>query len=257
MALDIVTGAFGFVGRFITERLLDDGRLVKTLTGHPGRTHPLADRIEVARLDFSDPGHLARELDGVDTLYNTYWVRFARGRLNHRVAAENSETLLRAAAAAGVRRVVHISITRPCEAPHLPYFAGKCRVERALADSGLSHAVVRPAFVFGPGALLINNIAWALRRFPLFPLAGGGNYLVQPIHVADLADLAVAAAQGEENVAFDATGPESYTFDELVRMVGEAVGSRARMLYLPPTAVLALTSLAGLLMPVIPALWGG
>src|SRR5204862_4575600 len=90
------------------------------------------------------------------------------------------------------------------------------------------------------------NIAWLLRRFPLFPVPGRGDYRLQPVFVEDLARLAVEAGEAEENVAVDAVGPEIFTFDELVELVRTVVGSRAWTLHLPPGLALFLSRLVGL-----------
>ncbi len=247
--LDVVTGAFGFTGRHIAQRLLDTGRTVRTLTG---RMHirgtpadPFGGRVEAVPFNFDSPVALADSLSGIDTLYNTYWVRFSSGEVTFDKAVENSRNLVRAAREAGVRRMVHISITNPSVDSHLPYFRGKALVEEAIRDSGLSYAIIRPALVFGEGDILLNNVAWALRRFPFFPVAGDGHYRAQPVYVEDLAALAVSAAEEPENVILDAVGPEIYTFDELVLMMEKYVGSRAKLTHMPPSLTLYLSRIVG------------
>ncbi len=104
---------------------------------------------------------------GATVLYNTYWVRFTKGRASFDQAVANTEILVRAAVEAGVRRFVHVSITNPSEESPLPYFRGKAVVERMLVESGLSHAILRPTVLFGREDILINNIAWLLRKLPV------------------------------------------------------------------------------------------
>src|SRR5438445_11752666 len=103
---DVVTGAFSYSGAAIAGGLLAAGVRVRTLTGHPGRA-PAGSQIEVRPLNFDDPAELTRSLRGAHTLYNTYWVRFARGRVDHDAAVSNSRTLFEAAGRAGVERIVH------------------------------------------------------------------------------------------------------------------------------------------------------
>ena len=196
-------------------------------------------------LNFGDPDFLAKALEGVDTLYNTYWVRFSSGAVTFDQAVANSRILVNAAVEAGVRRLVHISITNPSEDSPLPYFRGKALVERAIRESTLSHAIVRPALVFGEGDILLNNIAWALRRFPFFPVAGDGHYCAQPVYVGDLADLAVSSAESPDNTTADAVGPETYTFDELVYLLEKSVGSRAKIAHMPLALALSLSRIVG------------
>jgi NADH dehydrogenase len=167
-------------------------------------------------------------------LYNTYWVRFNAPGFSHSQAVANTRTLFEAAHKAGVRRVVHVSITNPSEDSSLEYFHGKGQLERALRKSGLSYAILRPAVLFGHEDILINNIAWMLRKFPVFGVFGDGRYRLQPIYVDDLAALAVEQGQSRDNVVIDAIGPETFTFRELVETLGELLGCRRRIVSIPP-----------------------
>ncbi|HEX4492714.1 MAG TPA: NAD(P)H-binding protein [Acidimicrobiia bacterium] len=230
--LDVVTGAFSYSGSAIANRLLAQGRAVRTLTGHSDRA-PLGSPIDVRSLDFADLPGLVRALDGATTLYNTYWVRFAHGRTDHALAIENSRALFHAARQAGVQRIVHVSITNPSIDSPYPYFRGKALVERALAETGVGYTILRPAILFGGNGVLVNNIAWLLRRLPVFAVGGDGHYRIRPIHVDDLADLALASALDVDDRIVDAVGPDRPTFTELVLAVRDAVGSRARVVRIP------------------------
>ncbi len=243
--LHVVTGAFGFSGRFIAERLLDRGVRVRTLTGRDPASDPLGGRVEAVPYHFDEPQTLTANLRGASVLYNTYWIRFAHRRATHELAVRNTKTLIRCAVEAGIRRFVHVSITNPSEDSHLPYFRGKAELERALVESGLSHAILRPAVLFGPGDILINNIAWLLRRLPVFGVFGRGAYRVQPVHVDDLAALAIENALGGDDVVLDAVGPETFPYERLVRSIRDAVGSGARIIHVSPRIGLAIGRLIG------------
>jgi uncharacterized protein YbjT (DUF2867 family) len=232
--LHAVTGAFGFTGRYIAQRLINAGKRVRALIGR-NRPNPFGDRIEVARLQFDDFQALVDSLKGVDVLYNTYWVRFNYGETTFERAVQNSQMLIRAAEEAGVRRLVHISITNPSEDSPLPYFRGKALVERAIRNSSLSYGIIRPTVLFGEGDILLNNIAYFLRRFPIFIVPGKGDYRLQPVYVDDVAALAVEAGERMDNFALDAVGPEVFTFAELVRLIKDAVGSKAKIVHAPPS----------------------
>jgi NADH dehydrogenase len=243
--LHVVTGAFGFTGRYIAERLLAMGKRVRTLTDHPHRQHQFGDRISVAPYNFDNRSGLARSLEGATVLYNTYWVRFPHGEVTFERAVENSKTLIRAAEEAGVRRIVHISIANAAEDSPFPYYRAKGELERLIARSPLSHAIIRPTVLFGPESILINNIAWLLRRFPVFAVPGSGDYRLQPVFVGDVAELAVVAAQKDSDLLIDAAGPETFTFDGLVRLIAAKVGSRARIVHLAPGLALRFSRMAG------------
>ncbi len=249
--LDAVTGAFSYSGAAIARELHRRGRVVRTLTGHPQRGANDA-AIEVRPLDFDDPSELRASLEGVTTLYNTYWVRFAHGSVTHELAVANTKTLLAAASHAGVQRVVHVSILHPSSASPYPYFRGKALCERALAESGIPHSVLRPSVLFDEDGVLLNNIAWMLRRLPVFAVGGRGDYRVRPIHVDDLAALAVDAATWHDGTVRDAVGPDRPTFLELVREIRGAVGSRAAIVRVPPAALLVASKALGLALHDVP-----
>lgn len=233
--LHAVTGAFGYSGKYIARCLLAEGQRVLTLTNSLHRTNPFGDQVSVRPFHFDAPEKLTESLRGVSVLYNTYWVRFNHRRFTHADAVRNTETLFRAAQAAGVRRVVHVSITNPSEDSPLEYFRGKARLERALRESGLSHAILRPTVLFGKEDILVNNIAWALRRLPVFGVFGDGQYKLQPIYVDDLAQLAVAQGKQTDNVTINAIGPETFTYRGLAEAIGQIIGKRRPVISVPPS----------------------
>ena len=239
-----VTGAFGYSGLHLARLLLARGERVRNLTGHPDRPDPFAGRVEVAALSFDDPGAMRAALRDVRVLYNTYWVRFDHGASTFARAVERSRAMFRAAADAGVERVVHVSITNPSADSPLPYFRGKAQVESALREAGLSHAILRPAVFFGGRDVLVNNIAWLLRRLPAFGVAPG-SYGLQPVHVEDFARLAVEQGASRVDAVLDAVGPEALGFEELVRLVRRAVGSRAAIVPVPRPVLLGAARLLG------------
>jgi uncharacterized protein YbjT (DUF2867 family) len=241
--LAVVTGAFSYSGAAIASALQRNGREVRTLTGHPERAGVNCN-IDARPLAFDDPPGLVASLRGATTLYNTYWVRFARGRVDHMRAVENSRVLFHVARRAGIERIVHVSITNPAIDSPYPYFRGKALVERALAESGVPYTILRPAILFGADGVLINNIAWLLRRLPVFAIGGDGRYRIRPIHIDDLAELCVAAAAApaDDDQIIDAVGAERPTFAEMVETIRRAVGSRARVVHVPGALIPVLSA---------------
>ena len=181
---------------------------------------------------------------GADTLYNTYWIDSNYGADAFAGAVRRSQQLFAAAREAGIRRLVHISIANPTASDH-PYYASKAALEEALQSTGLSYGIVRPTLVYGEGDVLINNIAWVLRHFPIFAIPGDGAYRLQPVHVDDVAAIAVAAGLTRDNLTVDAAGPDILRFDELVRMLRQVVESRAVVLKTAPALALAGARVAG------------
>ena len=233
-SIHVVTGAFGFLGKYITERLLSAGQKVRTLTNSFSRENPFHGRVTAYPYNFNDPETLIASLRGATVLYNNYWVRFNHRNFSYAQAVENSLILFDAAKQAGIKRIVHVSITNPSLDSPFEYFSGKAKLEKAIIESGLSHAILRPAVLFGKEDILINNIAWFLRRFPVFGVFGDGKYRLQPIFVDDLAELAVEQGGKSENTIIDAIGPETYTYRELAKEIGNAIGKRRPIVSVPP-----------------------
>ena len=232
-----VTGAFSYSGKYITQKLLARGETVITLTNHPNRPDPFNGRVQAYPLNFVE-ADLTRSLQGVDVLVNTYWVRFDQGNNTQPRAVENTRTLVNAAKAAGVKRIVHISIANPSAESHLPYYWGKAANEKAVIDSGIPYAILRPTVLIGKEDILINNIAFLLRRFPFFFIPGDGSYGIQPVYVDDLAGLAVEGVYSKDSYIIDAVGPDSYSFKDFVRLIGEKVGVQRPLISVPPRLAL-------------------
>ncbi len=249
--IQAVTGAYGFSGRYIARRLLDAGQRVITLTNSFCRSDPFGGRVTAYPLSFDRPDSLERALAGVSVLYNTYYVRFNyRGpvRFTYADAVSNSAVLFNAAKRAGVKRVVHISITNASENSRLEYFRGKAEIEQLLMDSGLSYSILRPAVLFGDEGILINNIAYLLRKFPLFGVFGNGRYRLQPIYVDDLAALAVEKGKEEENGVINAIGPETFAYRELIKKIGLIIGKPRPIIPIPPSIGFVASSIMGSLL---------
>jgi NADH dehydrogenase len=223
------------------------GRRVRTLTGHPNRPNEFGKQLEIVPLDFRDRCALVGNLRGAECLFNTYWVRFDHAGTSFRQAIANTKVLIDAAKEARVRKVVHISVTNASLGSHLPYFRGKAEVEAAIQQSGMRFAILRPSLIFGLGDILINNVAWFLRRFPVFAVPGSGTYRLQPICDEDVADLALHVASEKADCTCDAVGPELVTFNQLVRLVAAQVHSKARIVHVSPRAALVLLRLLGVL----------
>jgi uncharacterized protein YbjT (DUF2867 family) len=245
----VITGAFSYTGKYATRLLLNRGYEVGTLTNHPpgtrDRPNLFGDRVQVFPYDFDRPRDLRRSLRGASTLINTYWVRFPRGNTNFETAVRNSRILIAAAKDAGVRRIVHVSIANPSIESSLGYYKGKAEVEQAVIASGLSYAILRPTVIFGAEDILINNIAWFVRHLPVFGIPGDGRYAIRPIYVEDMARLLVEAAERQGNSVIDAVGPETFSFEEIVRLIAARVGRTLRLIHVPTALAYLATLLAG------------
>jgi uncharacterized protein YbjT (DUF2867 family) len=243
--VNVVTGAFSHTGKYIARQLLSMGKQVITLTSRVDRENLFGHQVKALPFNFDKPRELTSSLMGAKTLYNTYWIRFPQGQVTFDKAVENTRTLTKAAEEAGISRIVHISITNPSENSPFPYFRGKALVEKAIIQSKLSYAIIRPTVIFGPEGILINNIAWLLRRFPIFAIPGSGDYLIQPVFAEDVAEMAVSAGHEDNNAVMDAVGPETFTFDELVRLIASRINSRSKVIHIKPNLAYLLAKLVG------------
>lgn len=240
-----ITGAFSYTGKYATKLLLDRGYRVRTLTNHQDRPDPFGRNVEVFPYNFDRPDELRKSLRGTSTLINTYWVRFSRGEWTFDSAVRNTRTLIAAAKDAGVQRIVHVSIANPSIDSPLDYYRGKAQLEQEVIDSGLSYAILRPTVIFGAEDILINNIAWFVRRFPIFGIPGDGLYRVRPIYVEDMAQLIVDSADKTNNTIVNAVGPETYTFEDLVTLIARAVHRSVKLAHVPAGLAYLATLVTG------------
>jgi NADH dehydrogenase len=243
-----VTGAFSYSGRYIAKRLLERGEEIITLTGHPNRPDPFNGKIKAFPLDFNNEEELTKSLKGVEVLVNTYWIRFDYKENTQARAVENTRKLINAASRAGVKRIVHISITNPSADSPLPYFRGKAANEKAVTESSMSYAILRPTVLAGAEDILINNIAFLLKRFPVFALPGDGSYRLQPVYVEDLADLATDAVYRTDNYIIDAVGPDVFSFKEMIELIEERIGVKRPLVSVPPRLALSVARFLSMLL---------
>jgi len=237
---NVVTGSFGYIGKYITRKLLEQGEEVSTITTHTDKPNPFGDAVKAFPYNFGKPEELIAILQGTTTLYNTYWIRFEYDKASYRGAIENTITLFKCAKAAGVKRIVHISVTNASVESNLPYYSGKGIQEMELMKIGIPYSIIRPTLVFGKEDILINNIAWLIRKFPLFPIFGNGLYRVQPVFVEDLASIAIKSTEEGESVIIDAIGPETYTFQEFVHLIASKIKPKIKLVYIYPTLGIVL-----------------
>jgi len=229
-----ITGAFGYSGKYVTQKLFEKGYKVKTFTNSLQKKNPFGEKIEVVPLSFNDKNLLEKNLSDIDVLINTYWVRFNHKTFNHNQAVENTKILFDAAKKAGVKKIIHVSITNPDENSELEYFKGKGILENYLKASEINYAIIRPAVLFGKEDILINNIAWMIRHLPVMGVFGKGDYKIQPIHVKDFADVIVEQIENSENEVINAIGPETFTYKELVKSIMINIGLRKRIINAHP-----------------------
>ncbi len=240
-----VTGAFGYSGKYVAKILLKKNIKVMTLTNSMHKNNPFGGKIEVKPLDFKNQLNLEKSLIGTNTLINTYWVRFNHKKFNHNKAVENSKILFNSAKNAGVNKIVHVSITNPNIKSELEYFKGKAELENYLKNIKIKHSIVRPAVLFGGKDILINNIAWMIRKLPVMGVFGKGDYKIQPIYVKDFAEILVKESLNSENKIINAIGPESFTYIELIKTIMQIIEIKKPVLKVRPVIAYIVGKIIG------------
>ena len=244
--MDIVTGSFGYIGKYITRKLISSGKRVKTITTHPDKPNPFGNDVKAYPYSFDNPELLISILKGCDTLFNTYWVRFNYGKGSFETALRNTNILFESAKKTGIRKIVHISVTNPSESDALPYYRGKALQEKMLKELGISYSIIRPTLVFGKEDILVNNIAWTIRKFPFVPIFGSGDYKVQPVFVEDLASIAVECAKKNTSETLDAIGPETFSYREMLQVMASILNPDVKFIHVWPNVGIFLGKIIGL-----------
>jgi uncharacterized protein YbjT (DUF2867 family) len=228
----------------VTERLLPR-HTVRSLTSHPQKNR-FGERVRSILYDFERPERMDEAFEGADAFVHSYYIRFPHAGDTFERAVARAGVLFERARRAGVRRIVHVSVSNANEVSDLPYYRNKGRLERLVRESGLEFAILRPALVFGPGDILLNNIAWFLRRAPVFGIFGDGAYRVQPVSLDGFAELIAEVVESSGSGATtDVAGPTDYTYLDMVRLIRVAVGSRAALVRMPDWLALAASWVTG------------
>ncbi|MEP6638255.1 MAG: complex I NDUFA9 subunit family protein [Chloroflexota bacterium] len=246
MSTILVTGASGFVGSHLVPALIAAGHNVVALVRTPnagqivtGRL-PLADRgaIETRVGDVTRPTTLAPALTGVDAVVHLVAIPrdFNRGADMRLVNTEGTRALVSAMHAAGVRRLVHMGAMGVVDDPNLQYASSKAKAEALVRDSGLGWTILKPSLLFGEGDGFFNIVAGLVRLAPgLVPVPGDGSARFQPIHVDDVAAVAVRAIDDPTTIggSFELGGPRYWTYREITREVVTALGKRRAIVPMP------------------------
>ena len=254
-----VFGASGFVGRHLVRRLAKTGAVIRAAVRHPvqaGFLKPMGDvgQIVPVGVDIGRDGDLAAAVAGADLVVNLVGILYERGRQRFRgVHAEGAARIARAARAAGVERLVHVSaIGAEAQAASL-YARSKAEGEAAMRAEFPGATILRPSIMFGPEDHFFNRFATLARFAPALPLIGGGHTKFQPVYVGDVAEaIMVALLQPQaKGKLFELGGPRIYSFRDLMELTLRATG-RDRLLVNLPFGLAKLEAAFLELLPVPP-----
>lgn len=225
-----VTGGTGFVGNEVLRQLVAAGHEVRALV-RSGSERKLAilENVEVYRGDAAEPATLTDALAGCDAVIHLVGIirEFpGRGITFERLHVEATRNLLVAAETQGVGRYLHMSANGAGQAGSTGYHRTKWQGEVAVRDSGLAWTIFRPSLIFGPKGEFVTLLADLIRKAPIVPVLGDGQYRLQPVAVAQVAESFVRALAMPETVGqtYHLGGGESYSYDEILDLTAKALG---------------------------------
>ncbi len=247
-----ITGATGFVGRHLVEHLLRREHEVRALVRDPSRTGWLRDRgVALVEGDLEDQAALRALVQGAGAVVHLVGIILEIGRQTfERVHVGGTRHLLDAAREAGVGRFVHMSaLGARSDAAATGYHRTKAAAEALVAESGLSHAILRPSIIAAPGNEVLRTMVTMIRMSPVVPVIGNGLYQLQPVAAEDVADAFVTACEDPSIAgAFDVAGPEPLTYHQVLDQLEQALGVRRRRVAVPVTVV-RFAANAGMVLP--------
>jgi uncharacterized protein YbjT (DUF2867 family) len=242
-----VIGGAGFIGRYVVKRLAPRGTVIAVVSRHAdaaGFLRPMGDVGQIALIDadLADERRLAAAIAGSDAVILSVGILYERGRQRFEAVHHQGPALVaRLAAAAGVKRLIHLSAIGADRASPSAYGRSKAAGEAAVRAAFPEATILRPSVVFGPEDDFFNRLARLARVSPALPLFGGGRTRFQPVYVGDVADAVIAALLRPEAPGriYQLGGPRIYTFRELMELVLRQT-QRRRLLVSMPFAVASL-----------------
>ena len=243
MANELITvfGGSGFIGRHVIRRLAKRGARVRAAVRQPnlaGYLKVMGDvgQIEPVQANIRYESSIKQAILGADKVINLVGILHESGPQKFtRVQAEGASAIARAAKAAGVRKLVHVSAIGADAASASLYARSKAAGEAAVREHFPAATIIRPSVVFGPEDDFFNRFAMLARMLPALPLIGGGHTKMQPVYAGDVADAIVRALDdaATDGKTYELGGPHIYTMKQIMEMVLEQTGRRRLLLPLP------------------------
>jgi NADH dehydrogenase len=253
-----VFGGAGFIGRHVVQRLAKAGFIVRVAgrdTERAGKLRTLGGVGQVVPVSASvtDEASVARAVAGAEVVVNLVGILFERKPGDfQRIQAEGAGRVARLAAAAGAKRLVHLSAIGADAGSESLYARSKAEGEAAVLAAFPGATILRPSVVFGEEDQFFNRFAGLAALLPVMPVVAGETRF-QPVYVGDVAD-AVMAAIGREDAAgrtYELGGPRAMSMRQVLEFVLEHTGRRRPLVPLPPGLV-AFQARLGEMLPTPP-----
>ncbi len=232
-----IFGGSGFVGRHTVKALAQAGWRIRVAVRQPNQSFFLkptgtVGQIAAVKCDITDPDQVAAALKGADAVVNLVGVLFGHFEETHVAGAEN---IAKAAAAAGIANLVHVSAIGADSESRSAYAVTKALGEARVRAAFPAAVILRPSIIFGPDDDFFNRFAGLARLSPILPLIGGGKTLFQPVYAGDVA-AAIAKTLVDENArgrTYELGGPAVYSFKQLMQIVCSETGRKRILMPLP------------------------
>lgn len=220
----LITGAAGYIGRHLVNRLAAQGERPRCLVRDITRAKTIlpSDKVELVEGDTTQSNTLNAAVQGVDTIVHAAFITADHKALTHNyydnTNVNGSANLIKAAKNAGVKRIIELSGlgTKPDKPGS--YMQGRYLAEKMLVDSGLDYTIIQPSVLFGKGSPFIKGLADLVRTAPVLPLIGGGGTLFQPIYVEDVVTVILKVLEnpaGTNKKTYTIGGPAYYSFSQI------------------------------------------
>jgi uncharacterized protein YbjT (DUF2867 family) len=247
-----VTGATGFVGHAVVRALLAQGFLVRCLV-RPGSEASLKGFESIDRVpgDVLDPRRLPPSVEGCAAIIHLVGIireQRAGGVTFDRLHPQATANMLGVAREVGVKRYIQMSAAGTRSGAASRYHQTKWEAEEVVRASALDWTIFRPSLIFGPEDEFVSVLARMIRRLPAVPVLGDGQYRLQPIPVEQVGEAFARALRLPVTVhqTYEVGGPEPYRFDDLLDLIGKALGRRhVRKVHVPLGLVRAATRALG------------
>lgn len=258
MSLKLVTvfGGSGFIGRHVVQRLASQGVRVRVAVRDPESAlfcKPMGDvgQVTPVQANIRNAASVAAAIKGADAVVNLVGILDESGRQKfNAVQATGAATVAKAAAAAGVKKLVHMSAIGADADAKAPYATSKAAGEVAVKGAFPTASIIRPSVVFGPQDDFFNKFGKMTDTMPFLPLIDGGHTLFQPVYVGDVADAIMACLNGDvtqEGQTYELAGPNKYTFREVMEMVLDQCDVHRGLVPMPSLMLMPIAWLLDLL----------
>ncbi len=241
-----ITGGTGFIGNEVVRQLIDQGHEVAALvrSGSEGKLDTKqSERVKIHPGDVTEPDSLPQAMQGCDAVIHLVGIirEFPdKGVTFERLHVEGSHHVIQAATTQGIKRYLHMSANGTRLDANTKYHQTKWQAEQFVRDAALDWTILRPSLIFGRGGEFVEMLADLIRKLPVVPVIGDGQYRMQPVSVHQVAETYVKALTLPETAGqiYHLGGSDSYTYDEILDLTGKALGKdKVRKVHQPVSMV--------------------